>query len=282
MICIYRFLFIIFLCFSFKLNSQVNSHQSIADTTLLDSIVDDRYNETKFSIQTGNNIVQVGQVMSTNQFYLRPAVSFYHKSGIYLGGNLTLMPTDTQRVLDNISLSLGYDKELKNNFTIGLDYTFSHYYSTKQVTSSANHVIRPYISWENKFIVPTLTPSIIIGSNIDYAAQFDLSRIFIIKSVFKKKDKISIPISIGINTGTSEFYSIYNKDKRGPRQPMITDTVAVTRFAITSLYSMMGLKYKIKQTSFSFYTSYYLSRDVYNRTMILSPLILRFTLAYYL
>lgn len=272
--------FILFFNLVSDLNCQIDSLKLQSDTTKIDSL-DDTYNEAKFSIQSGNNIVQIGQVMSTSELYARPAISFYHKTGIYIGGNLTLMPTDTQNIIDNFSLSGGYDKELKKNFTIGIDYTFSHYYSTKQVTSSAEHIVRPYVSWENKYIMPTLTPSILIGDKVDFAVQLDFTHILKFKSVLKSNDRITIPVSIGMNSGTSEFYNMYSRDKRGGRPP-ITDTSTSTMFGLTSIYSMVGVKYKIKQTSLSFNTSYYLSRDNYSRSFISNPLIFRLTLAYYL
>jgi hypothetical protein len=126
--------------------------------TAKDSTKIETYNEAKFSLQTGNNLVQLGQSMSTDAFYLRPGINYYHKTGLYVGGNLTLMPMDSTKKLDNFNLSVGYDRDLSDFFTIGIDYTFSQYYTTKQVASSAAHLISPYITWENKLISPTLTP----------------------------------------------------------------------------------------------------------------------------
>lgn len=261
------YLFTIFLFIGFKSISQV------------DSLDDNTYNETRFSIQTGNNIVQIGQVMSNSEIYIRPSINFYHKSGIYVGGNLTIMPTDTQKYIDNYSLSLGYDYEFGEYISAGIDYTFSQYYTTKQVTSSANHIVRPYISWENKYITPTCTPSILFGSNIDFAMQLDFSHIFILKLKKQPYSKITIPISVGINSGTSEYYNTYRIGRRGRQQGTI-DSVANTRYDLTSIYGLIGVKYKIRKSSISLNTSYYLTRDEYSNSLISNPLILRLTAAY--
>jgi hypothetical protein len=189
-------------------NSMTMSKDSIIDTSKIET-----YNEAKFSIQTGNNLVQLGQTMSSNEFYLRPGINYYHKTGLYVGGNLTWMPMDSSKKLDNFNLSLGYDRDLSDYFTVGIDYTFSQYYTTKQVASSAAHMISPYITWENKIVSPTLTPMLLLGTTNDFALQFDLTHIFVFKSVFHPKGKLTIPISTGAIGGTSDYYTTHYQAK---------------------------------------------------------------------
>lgn len=260
--------------------SQLDSSLSVIDSLKQDSINNIIPNQTKFSIQSGNNIVQVGQAMETNEIYLRPGVMYYHKSGIYLGASLTMMPTDKQRPVDNYYLNLGYDFDLGKNFSTGIDYSFSHYYSSKQTSSSAGHMIRPYLSWDTKLITPTLTPIILLGTTKDYALQFDLTHVFIFKNIFNSKDKLSIPISIGAIGGTSEYYTSYtNIIKKGKGKP-VTTTVTGSQLALTSIYSMATIKYKLKSTAISFNTSYYHSTDP-NSSVTNTP-VYKLILAYYL
>lgn len=255
-------------------HSMTMSKDSIVDTSKIEN-----YNEAKFSIQTGNNLVQLGQTMSSNEFYLRPGINYYHKTGLYVGGNLTWMPMDSSKKLDNFNLSLGYDRDLSDYFTVGIDYTFSQYYTTKQVASSAAHMISPYITWENRILSPTLTPMLLLGTTNDFALQFDLTYIFVIKSVFHPKGKLTIPISTGAIGGTSDYYTTYTTKRKGR---IVTTTMAKSQLAITSIYAMASLKYKIKRTAFSFNTSYYHATDPNNTGVSNNRPIFRFIAAYYL
>jgi hypothetical protein len=263
---------------STMVRAQLDSMTAMIDTAQ-DSTKDESYNEAKFSIQTGNNLVQLGQSMSTNELYLRPGINFYHKTGLYVGGNLTLMPMDSTKKLDNFNLSIGYDRDISKFFTIGIDYTFSQYYTTKQIASSAAHMISPYITWENKILSPTLTPVILLGTTTDLALQFDLSHIFVFKSVFHPKGKLTIPISVGAIGGTSEYYSTYTTRRKGRN---VTISTTKSQVAITSVYAMATMKYKIKRTAFSFNTSYYYSTDPNDTGVSNNRPIFRFIAAYYL
>ena len=257
-----------------QMSSMTASRDSIIDTSEMET-----YNEAKFSIQTGNNLVQLGQSMSANELYFRPGIVYYHKTGLYAGGNFTLMPMDSTKKLDNFNLSIGYDRDISKFFTIGMDYTFSQYYTTKQVTSSAAHLISPYITWENKILSSTLTPQFLLGTTSDFALQLDLTHIFVFKSVFHPKGKLTIPLSAGAIGGTSEYYTTYTARRKGRN---ITTTATKSQLAITSVYAMATVKYKINRTAFSFNTSYYYSTDPNNTGVSNNTPIFRLIAAYYL
>lgn len=273
----YFVLFLLFSC-STIVHAQLDSMTAIIDTAK-DSTKIETYNEAKLSLQTGNNLVQLGQSMSTDAFYLRPGINYYHKTGLYVGGNLTLMPMDSTKKLDNFNLSVGYDRDLSDFFTIGIDYTFSQYYTTKQVASSAAHLISPYITWENKILSPTLTPQFLLGTTSDFALQFDLTHIFVFKSIFHPKGKLTIPLSAGAIGGTSEYYTTYTTKRKGRN---VTTTATKSQLALTSVYAMATVKYKIKKTAFSFNTSYYYSTDPNNTGVSNNTPIFRLIAAYYL
>lgn len=273
----YFVLILLFSC-STIVHAQLDSMTAIIDTAK-DSTKIETYNEAKFSLQTGNNLVQLGQSMSTDAFYLRPGINYYHKTGLYVGGNLTLMPMDSSKKLDNFNLSVGYDKDLSDFFTVGIDYTFSQYYTTKQVASSAAHLISPYITWENKILSPTLTPQFLLGTTSDFALQFDLTHIFVFKSIFHPKGKLTIPLSAGAIVGTSEYYTTYTTKRKGRN---VTTTATKSQLALTSVYAMATVKYKIKKTAFSFNTSYYHSTDSNNTGVSNNTPIFRLIAAYYL
>lgn len=289
MINIKTILFFILMLTISSVYSQTDSIQAAIDSVRLDSLNNLPFSQAKFSIQSGNNIVQVGQAMATNAIYVRPGIMYYHKSGIYSGASLTYMPTDTtNRPIDNYFLNVGYDHELGKNFSVGIDYSFSHYFSDKQVASSASHMIRPYLSWDTKYVSPTLTPIILLGTTKDYALQFDLTHVFIIRSIFSDKDKISIPISIGAIGGTSNYSTTYNtvsnsgKGKGKGNSVISTTTISKTQIALTSIYAMATIKYKIQNIALSFNTSLYHSTDPNYTSATSSTPVYKLTLAYYL
>ena len=219
---------------------------------------DSNYNEPthsfKFSTQIGNNLIQNGRKQAKNQLYFRPSFMYYHISGFYLGTYITTIPGDKKNPLDNIRWNTGYDYDIGDHLTIGIDYSYSKYYTTKQVTSSAPHCVMLSASWYAKLITPSIYEIMNLGSTNDYTTNFDLSNVFIKKQFLKTTGKLSIPINIGTYYGTSNYYSTYAKknkltDKKGKPLPLNSVTTTSTQF--TSFYASATIKYKISKFAIS-------------------------------
>ena len=272
-----KIVFVTTFLFSFSvIHSQDSLTVSQIDTALTneDSFVSK--NEARIYLQTGNNIVQLGRTLPSNAIYLRPSFMYYHKSGLYFGANLTILPNEKKRPLDNFLLNVGYDKDLGKNFMTGIDYSYSHYFTSKQVSSSASHMIRPYISWDNDYASPTFTPIISVGTSVDYSFQFDLTHIFTIRRIFSGRDKLTIPLIVGAIAGTSNYYTTYKKNNQ------LASNSSTSKFAMTSIYFLATAKYRINRVSLSFNTSYYLSVDPTQTTTSSNTPFYKLTLCYYI
>jgi len=235
----------------------------------------------KVSLNAGNNLLQNGLKMAKDQYYIRPAYTFYHDSGYYFGAYATIFPENAKRKLDNIALNVGYDKDFGDHFSMGIDYTYSYYMSSLQVTASAAHMIILSTTWYSKYIMPSLLGIWNLGSTNDFTLNPDLSHFFIIRDVFREDDKITIPVALGAYMGSSNYLNQYTK-KNNVKE---TGTTAVAQtaptFRFTSLYLNAGIKYRIGDWAFSFTGIY--SKPIERKIRWKAPTIpiLRLSVMYY-
>lgn len=209
-------------------------------------------NTLKVALSTGNNIIQNGRKMNTNAHYLMPAFSYFHHSGCYVGASLVYMFTN-KKPLDNLSMNIGYDKDFGENITIGIDYSYSKYFSTKQVKSGVPHTLTLSGLWYNTIVTPAVYAYYTFGSATDITLSADLTHSFIFKNILTPADKISIPVVFGAYMGTLNFYNEYVK--KNP-ESTVTPTTYPTRFGLTSIFCTASLRYRIKSFGFGLTGTY--------------------------
>lgn len=250
------------------LNTRILHAQStnnpLPDSTRIDSVVKEKANTFKISTQVGNNIQQNGKKMAKDEYYLKPTINYNHISGFYASTYFVLLPADKKRILDYYCLNAGFDKDFGDNLTLGIDYAYNFYYSTKQVSASASNFVTLSGSWYSKRLTPTIYAILSTGSTTDYTTCFDLEHVFSKKNVWKKNDKLSFPISFGAYAGTSNAYQNYtvkNKitDKAGKS---VNQNTINTGFTLTALYTSITLKYKVNKWGIAANASYYAQFNV--------------------
>jgi hypothetical protein len=246
--CIIKGACLLFLIAIFNNPLQARNFKVLDTDTTVNATEDDKKNNYEFSVQYGNNISQNGRKMTSDVTYIRPAFNYSHSNGIYLGINVSYLPANKKKKkFDNVSFNLGYDKELGENFSIGIDYTYSRYFSAKQVASSIPNTIMLNGSWFNTIISPTLSVMYSFGDTSDFTMSLDISHVFSFKHLFTNTDKLTIPVVLGTYAGTSNFYKNYTKKNN------ITDTSGSlidassikSSFGFTSAYLLTTVKYKI-------------------------------------
>ena len=260
-----------------------STYPPASDSTRVDSVVKEKANTFKLSLQAGNNLLQNGKKMAKDEYYIKPSFNYYHRSGFYASSYLALLPSDKKRMLDNYCLNAGFDKDFGDYLTLGIDYAYLYYYSTKQVSSSASNYITLSGSWYNKTLTPTIYAILSAGSTTDYTTCFDLEHVFSKKNVWKKNDKLSLPISFGAYAGTSNAYQNYtvkNKitDKAGKS---VNQNTINTGFTLTALYTNLTLKYRLNKWSVAANAAYYLQFNVPKKLSSNNAPLFRLTLSRY-
>lgn len=244
-------LIVIGLILFFNLNnvfSGINGSLSNLVSQAGDEVEAEKNNSYKISILGGNSIEQNGKKMSKSEYYLKPAFYYEHSSGFYSALSCIYMPTDKKEPLDNISFNIGYDKDFGDYLTLGIDYTYSYYFTTKQVASGVPHTFMLSGSWYNRIVIPAFYVIYNYGTTKDYTLSFDFTHVFSFPEIFSANDKLSIALITGLYAGTTNFYEDYTtKNKLGSKN--VTSTVS-SKFSLTSAFINSSVKYKISFVSF--------------------------------
>ena len=261
----------------------VNSMFAFSYTINKDSQSVESIHSFKFTTQFGNNVIQNGRKQATNQLYVRPSLMYYHIKGFYIGTYITTVPGNKKNRLDNIRWNTGYDYDIGDHLSFGIDYSFSQYFTTNQVTSSAPHCIMLSASWYGNLITPSISEILNLGSTNDWTTNIDFSHVFVKRNFLHSKGKLSIPLNIGTFYGSSNYYNNYAKnnkltDKKG--NPLPLNSFSTTANEFTGFYVSLTLKYKI--SNFAVSSNVTINNQLEQKKYVTQTPVWKIMLAYYL
>jgi hypothetical protein len=241
------------------------------------AVTEKQSNDIKVALSAGNNIIQNGRKMNKNEQYIMPAITYFHRTGWYIGSSLVYMWSE-KKPLDNLSVNTGYDKEFRDDFTVGIDYSYSKYFSTKQVKSGVPHTLTLYGSWYNRILSPALYAYYSFGGVTDITFNTDFTHTFLFTNVLKNDDRVSIPVIAGAYFGTLNFYSDYVK--KNPDTNSSTSTTSTT-FGLTSIFFSASIKYRIKSFGIGLGGTYNAQFNAKQKPTLASLPIYKIQLSYY-
>jgi len=261
----------------------VNSMFAFSYTINKDSQSVESKHSFKFTTQIGNNVIQNGRKQATNQLYVRPSLMYYHIKGFYIGTYITTVPSNKKNRLDNIRWNTGYDYDIGDHLSLGIDYSYSQYFTTNQVTSSAPHCIMLSATWYGNIITPSIYEIFNLGSTNDFTTNIDFSHVFVKRNFLHSKGKLSIPLNIGTFYGSSNYYNNYAKnnkltDKKG--NPLPLNSLSTTANEFTGFYVSLTLKYKI--SNFAVSSNVTMNNQLEQKKYVIQTPVWKIMLAYYL
>ncbi|MTK53655.1 hypothetical protein [Paludibacter sp.] len=206
-------------------------------------------NSFQVSLTTGNNQITQGKKLATDAFYLKPALHYSYKQGFYADLSASYIPSLQKNSLSNMGFGLGYNFDLGNNFSTGFGYAYTHYFSSKEVLSSAPNDLSWNLGWDNPIIAPSLNVDYSFGSTKDLSAGLDLSHSFTVNHIFCSSDKLTIPISVSTTFASANFYQAYvtkNQIKNKKSKTVVSPATVDTSFGISDVALSASLSYQIK------------------------------------
>ncbi|WP_320052462.1 hypothetical protein [uncultured Acetobacteroides sp.] len=229
-----------------------------------DSTVEEKPTHVTISAMGGSNLIENGKKAATQQYYVMPTISYSFESGIYANVSANYVGDASKQSLDNIGFGVGYSHTFGDHFSVDLGYTYEHYYTTEQVTSSAANSVSFATSWSGKVLTPSVGVSYAFGDTKDITTSFGLSHSFDFEGIFGKKDALSIPISATASAGTSSFYQEYAKKhpikKKGGKNS-VSPTEINTAYALNSVCFGVGITYTVSHFSITPAASYTVSTN---------------------
>lgn len=246
-------------------NKIIDNQTSMVDEKIQqsDSLKKEKENEFTISLTAGNNLIQKGKKAASAIPYLNPLIGYSFKNGVYLNLSANYLLNASKKSLDDISAEGGYTHSFGDHFSTSIGYTYTHFYSKKQLTFSEPNTITLAASWNGHIITPSLSTNYAFGQTKDITVDFSLAHSFDFEKIFAEDDALSIPLSIGASIGTSNFYkeyATYNvlKKKNGTD---INPNEINTTFGLSSLSFDAGIAYTIKKLTITPAINYTMSKN---------------------
>ncbi|MCU0399078.1 MAG: hypothetical protein MUC73_13370 [Cyclobacteriaceae bacterium] len=224
-----------------------------------DSIQNKDRSEIRIGLRYTSDYFFMGRNDSAPAPYLSPSLAYYHKSGLFLRGNLSYLTAEGQQRVDLISFTGGYDY-YGTRLALGAsvtEYIFSD--ESYVVQAEMSTYINTYAGYDFNLFMLFADASLGISDGTDLFLTFDISRMF-----FTLHNRLTILPSLAMNMGTQRYYDQYYQyrspesgfDNRGngkgnggqqpPTQP--TTEVFITesdQFQILDYEASLQLTYKL-------------------------------------
>jgi hypothetical protein len=209
-----------------------------------------------------SNDVYLGRKDSAVLPYYIPAISYYHKSGLYATASVNYLKNATSSRIDLVTLEAGYmfsTGQYNGQFTLSKYFYNSQSTSiTSEITASAEY----QNSYDAGFIRTTFTGTLNIGSKLDFAGLFGLEHTF-----YLLDERLDFTPTMAIAASTQNYYNDYYKKRRYNIQrigkPAQTGVASISgtvlnasSFKILDYEPTMPVNYTIGKCTFNFTPTY--------------------------
>jgi hypothetical protein len=163
----------------------------------------------KIGLSYINDNVYLGRKDSVKVPYLTPSLGYYSKSGFYITGSLSYLPTAGESRIDLFSVETGYSfskKKTEGEFSISKDFFSGQSFNVKsEVIASASG----YLKFDLGFLKPS------IGAGVNFANVSDYNMTGGIEHDFSlADDKLSISPTFIFNASTQNYYNSYYQKRK--------------------------------------------------------------------
>ena len=244
------FFSILFVLFNIPLNSNTQKISSVDSTTKI------HFGEKSYAlINTDyyNNIVFLGRKSSSKAPYLSVLAGYYHKSGLFINGGISYLVASGENRIDLFTITTGYDFYLKN-FSAGI-YGTKYFFNDKSYTvkSELSGNVSVYADYDFNIVDVYIDGNAYFSSTTDFIVGAAVSHTF-----YTVNDNLTITPTVYLNTGTQNYYSNYNNNRRfrqhmpdgGGSSSMGTGMMGAS-FKVLDYELSVPVSYTIKKLRFS-------------------------------
>jgi hypothetical protein len=196
--------------------------ETTADTTKGGSdTTKDQKDEKKASFKAGadyiSNNVFMGRTGIKTTPIISPDIKYTFKPGLYISGDIDILPDNKTNKLNGGNLTAGYDFDITDDLSGDVSYS-KMFYNTNStlVGSSITNIFSADLDYEiGDIITPAISADYALnnGAASDVFVNADVAHDFIIEKIFGAKDEMIISPTVGANLGSQNFYDAYIKRK---------------------------------------------------------------------
>lgn len=221
--------------------------------------------------------VYFGRKDSVKIPYISPTIGYYAKSGFYLNGSFSYIPTTGENRIDAIILETGWD------FNIG-DFdgevnASKNFYSSNSTNVKSEIVgsLSATAGYDFGFIKPSAQGTMDFGTKFtDYSLTLGLEHTFeVVQDIFQ------FTPSFFLNESTQNYYGSYYSKRRYTKRKtkagipityqVTADLADVSKFKPMDYEFTMPIEYTTKKFTFNFTPSYTIPVNPNTVTLVLTP-----------
>lgn len=141
---------------------------------------------------------------STTYPYFTPSLEYTHKSGFFAVASFSFLTNDSSR-LDATNLELGYSNDKIKNLSL-TGYISRSFYNTssRNIQSDVKWIVGSSIGYDAKFLNINIAPSLMIGSQNDFALSLSADKLITLKE--EEKYALTINPNLAAYFGSTGFY----------------------------------------------------------------------------
>lgn len=166
-----------------------------------------------------NDNVYLGRKDSARLPYYIPAVSYYHKSGVYASASVGYLKSASVSRVDLVTLEAGY--MFTSHKYEGM-FTASKYFYNSQSTNVSS-AITSSLAYQNGYdlgpVKPSLTLTLNFGGKTDYEGRFELGHTFTLLD-----QSLDLAPTVAVAGSTLNYYDYYRKRKYTITKKKVTQT----------------------------------------------------------
>ena len=240
--------------------------QKVTDSTATDTVKTKSTQKASFKIGADylNNNVFMGRTGLTTTPIISPDIKYTFKPGIYVSGDMDILPDNKKNKLDGGNLTAGYDFDITDDFSGGVSYSKMFYNpNSTLIGSSITNTFSADFDYEiGDIITPSVSAnySLNSGANADIFINGGVSHDFIVIKPFANNDDLIISPTVAINLGTQNFYDAYIKKKvfksKKVGAAVATFESNLGKFETLDYEFSVPLDYKIGHVVFMFIPTY--------------------------
>ena len=160
-----------------------------------------------------SNAVYSGRKDSAAVPYFRPALGYYHKSGIYItAGSALLLNSSNPASVDAVTFNVGYDFNIGDKINAGLNIEKSFYTnSSYAVQSEIKGEGGIYMGYDANFVSINASSYMMYSTALDVSTTFGLSHSI---NLGKNDNGWEINPAVKANFGSQNFYQAYYSNRK--------------------------------------------------------------------
>jgi len=187
----------------------------ISNNTFAQNRNDDNESKSYWKLMTSylSNSVYYGRTDSLATPYFTPSITYYNKSGFYVGGSLSVYTGVGKKRIDLYAIDLGYDFNLDNNFS-GSIYANRSFFNSNStaIKSDINSSAGANLSYDFSFLQINGGSDVLFSQKPDFGFNIGLSKSI---DIGDPENGVALTPYFTTYFSTLHFYEGYTSRKSG-------------------------------------------------------------------